>query len=77
MTPDKKPFFAGTYFPKRTKWGRSGLLDILEQVTAKWQKDRDAITRAGNQIVEQLQFNPQGANTGLDPGEIAEQCFND
>ncbi|HBX22586.1 MAG TPA: thioredoxin domain-containing protein [Desulfotomaculum sp.] len=77
LTPDKKPFFAGTYFPKRTKWGRSGLLDILEQVTAKWQKDRDAITRAGDQIVEQLQFNPQGADTGLDPGEIAEQCFNE
>jgi uncharacterized protein YyaL (SSP411 family) len=26
MTPDKRPFFAGTYFPKASKFGRVGFL---------------------------------------------------
>ncbi|UUZ94558.1 thioredoxin domain-containing protein [Paenibacillus sp. P25] len=26
MTPEKKPFFAGTYFPKQRKYGRYGLM---------------------------------------------------
>ncbi|MGB5884881.1 MAG: thioredoxin domain-containing protein, partial [Desulfobulbales bacterium] len=28
MTPDKKPFFAGTYFAKHTQYGRIGMLDM-------------------------------------------------
>ncbi len=27
MTPDKKPFFAATYIPKETKYGRAGMLE--------------------------------------------------
>ena len=39
MTPDKKPFYAGTYFPKHEKWGRVGLVEILIQVSEKWRQD--------------------------------------
>ena len=28
MSPDKKPFFAGTYFPKETRSGRIGMMDL-------------------------------------------------
>ena len=31
MTPEQKPFFAGTYFPKKAKFGQTGLTDILKQ----------------------------------------------
>lgn len=51
MTPEKKPFFAGTYFPKKSKWGRSGLMDILGQVAVKWKSGREAVTEAGERIV--------------------------
>jgi len=36
MTPDKKPFFTGTYFPKTKSRGRSGLLVIVDQVSRMW-----------------------------------------
>ncbi|MFZ5596503.1 MAG: thioredoxin domain-containing protein [Bacillota bacterium] len=52
LTPDKKPFFAGTYFPKRGKWGVAGLVDILEKTIRKWKTDRETLTRAGNTITE-------------------------
>ena len=32
MTPDKKPFFAGTYFPKETKFGRMGIIDLMREI---------------------------------------------
>ena len=34
LTPDKKPFFAGTYFPKESQYGRIGLKDIIINVTS-------------------------------------------
>lgn len=76
MTPDKKPFFAGTYFPKRSKWGRAGLLDILEQVIDKWQQDREKIMQTGDMITERVQFQPVGENANDTWDEIVERGFN-
>lgn len=55
MTPDKEPFFAGTYFPKESKYGRPGLMDILNQIHSKWAEDRDRVVRTGQQIVNAIQ----------------------
>lgn len=38
MTPDKKPFFAGTYFPKKSSRGMPGLTDILIQIADLWRE---------------------------------------
>lgn len=54
MTPGKKPFFAGTYFPKITKWGRAGLLDILRQVAGKWHDDKGAVLEAAKMITQHV-----------------------
>lgn len=55
MTPEKKPFFAGTYFPKRRKQNRVGLIELLEQVTQKWNTERENIVDSGNKIVAETQ----------------------
>lgn len=33
LTPDQKPFFAGTYFPKHSKYGRLGMMDLLPRIS--------------------------------------------
>jgi len=43
LTPDKKPFVGGTYFPPERKFGRPAFLDVLKQIQAWW---TDADTRA-------------------------------
>ena len=43
MTPDKVPFFAGTYFPKESKYGRPGLMEVLTQLHNKYTEDPDHI----------------------------------
>ncbi|MDD4600316.1 hypothetical protein SDC9_11375 [bioreactor metagenome] len=50
MTPDKKPFFAGTYFPKASKWGRPGLMDLLDAVQQRWRENRDELIEHSNEI---------------------------
>jgi len=36
MTPDKKPFFAATYLPKRSRFERLGLIELCQQVKSLW-----------------------------------------
>ena len=55
MTPDQKAFFAGTYFPKESKYGRPGLLTILKRVANKWTTDRQTAINVGEQVTSLIQ----------------------
>jgi len=52
LTPDQKPFFAGTYFPKETAYGQAGFVDILKTVAKKWKEDPEALRRNGLQVAK-------------------------
>ena len=54
LTPDKKPFFAGTYFPKQARWGLPGMMDLLPRIAEVWQKDRENVEKSAQQITDQL-----------------------
>lgn len=69
MTPDKKPFFAGTYFPKHAKWGRPGLMEILQLVAEKWRSEPNALLEAGESITRHLQTSP--ASPGQSASDMA------
>ncbi len=64
MTPDKKPFYAGTYIPKETRFGRMGLMELLPKVEDVWQNERTKINESANQIAGKLKniTNIQGGN---------------
>ncbi|WP_334293202.1 thioredoxin domain-containing protein [Tepidibacter mesophilus] len=50
MTPQKRPFYAGTYFPKESKYGRPGLIDILEEVLNIWSEKREDVEKSSQHI---------------------------
>ena len=54
LTADKKPFFAGTYFPPYAKWGSPGLIDILNSVANSWKNDRDQIINSSISLTDTL-----------------------
>ena len=54
MTPDKKPFFAGTYFPKHNRMGMPGLITILERTSEAWKDSRESILDACSGIADSL-----------------------
>ncbi len=51
MTAEQKPFFAGTYLPKKASFGRMGLLELLEEVKRLWKTNRLRLESAGEEIV--------------------------
>jgi uncharacterized protein YyaL (SSP411 family) len=65
LTPDKQPFFAGTYFPKQTRWGLPGLMDLLPRIAEIWQNDRENVEKSARQITDLLasRGNPSPGNT--------------
>lgn len=54
LTPDKRPFFAGTYFPKESVNGRAGLIDILNSIKKSWSEKRKDIEDSGKDMVARL-----------------------
>ncbi len=66
MTPEQKPFYAGTYFPKWSRYGMPGLMEILTQAEMLWKNDRKKLLGTGEKITGLLQREghaPQGQPT--------------
>lgn len=54
MTWDKKPFYAGTYFPPRPHYGMPGFADLLTAVAGQWAQNRSDLLESANQLVSGL-----------------------
>jgi uncharacterized protein len=54
MTPDKKPFFAGTYIPKHSRYGRIGLIELLQKVVEIWKENKDKVISLAEQITSEI-----------------------
>ncbi len=54
MTPDKKPFFAGTYFPKQSRFGRIGMLELIQRIIEFWISRREEIFSSADEILSTL-----------------------
>ncbi len=55
MTPEKKPFFAGTYLPKESRFGRVGMMELVPRVKSMWLQQHDDIVKLSNEITAALQ----------------------
>jgi uncharacterized protein YyaL (SSP411 family) len=64
MTPDKKPFFAGTYFPRESRHGRVGMLDLIPSVQEIWTNKREDVSKSAESIITILQKQTSRADSG-------------
>ncbi|BCG59750.1 thioredoxin domain-containing protein [Paenibacillus sp. URB8-2] len=55
LTPEKKPFYAGTYFPKRRMMGQLGLMEVMDQIRMKWETDSIKLTQLGDDLLTEIQ----------------------
>jgi len=47
MTPDKKPFFAATYIPKGSRFGRTGMVELIPRIREVWtNRNKDVLDSA-------------------------------
>jgi uncharacterized protein YyaL (SSP411 family) len=54
ITPDRQPFFGGTYWPPDNRHGRPAFLQVLQQVASTWQTRSNEIAQTAGKIQEQL-----------------------
>ena len=54
MTPDCRPFFSGTYFPPRARYGRPGLEELLTAAAGQWKVKKEKLLDQAGQIEKYL-----------------------
>lgn len=57
MMADQKPFFAGTYFPPESQYGRIGFRELLLRVAEKWKNNRTGLLQASEAIIAHVNDN--------------------
>lgn len=72
MTSDKKPFFSGTYFPKRKKFNRIGMMELIPRIREVWLNKRDDINKSADEITNALK---QSSNK-VEKTEITKEIFD-
>ena len=68
LTPEREPFFGGTYFPPDSRYGRPGFKEILDHLARAWKHERSRVEKSGRDVVAQLQAinSPAAADSELD-----------
>ncbi len=54
LTPQKKPFYGGTYFPPEARYGSPGFKDLLLSVHNNWTKQESQVRESAETIVKAL-----------------------
>jgi len=72
LTPEKHPFFAGTYFPKHRQGGMVSFGELLTLIHEKWERDRASLLGPAEEIVTLLN-QPKTENGKAEP-ELQEEA---
>jgi uncharacterized protein YyaL (SSP411 family) len=55
LSPDGRPFFAGTYFPPHDAYGRPGFPTLLRRIATAWEGDREQLLQRAKSLTAALQ----------------------
>src|SRR5262249_28637800 len=70
LTPDLKPFFAGSYFPPEDRDGRLGFPGLLRLIHTTWEKDQPKVKATANQVHDALSRLRQSHSKAASPTVI-------
>ncbi|GAA5334503.1 MULTISPECIES: thioredoxin domain-containing protein [Thermus] len=54
LTPEGKPFFGGTYYPKEDRMGLPGFKRVLSAVARAWREEREGLLREAESLAQAL-----------------------
>jgi uncharacterized protein len=78
LTPDRKPFYGGTYFPPQGKHGRPGFIDLLQRIHELWATRREEVIASAETMTEQIETHlvkAAGARPKLNPDLLREAAM--
>ena len=67
LTPDKKPFFAATYIPKESRFGRMGMLELIPHIHQLWRSQNERVRQSAEEVaaaLTQISHTPSGEGLG-------------
>ena len=74
MTPEGKPFFAGTYLPRENRGRQLGLIPLLQAVEGKWSRDRAGLEKTAGELSAFLTKDSAAGETAIDP-ELPKRAY--
>ncbi|QKD06104.1 thioredoxin domain-containing protein [Mesorhizobium loti] len=74
LTPDGKPFWGGTYFPREPRYGRPGFIQVMEAVDKAWREKRESLHQSADGLTSHVEARLSGshAKESLDRGTLTE-----
>ena len=76
LTPEKLPFFGGTYFPPAPRYGMPSFQQLLTSIAEAYRGRRDEILHSANDILGEMRRAtiPDGSSTGFSP-DVLDAAF--
>jgi uncharacterized protein YyaL (SSP411 family) len=82
LTPDRRPFYGGTYFPKDGRGGLPAFTTVLQAIDAAWRERRDDVVGQAEQLVGAVEARVQiptagngGDRASTPPAELLNGAF--
>ncbi|HEY6445267.1 MAG TPA: thioredoxin domain-containing protein [Acidobacteriaceae bacterium] len=70
LTPDGRPFFAGTYFPREDRYGRPGFERVLLTLAQAWKTRREEVLESAASVIAAIEhgetFGARGDGLSLE-----------
>ncbi len=73
MTPGQTPFYAATYLPKNSSYGRIGMMELLPKIATLWKNHPERLKNTGKEIIDFLNRRPHSSN---EPSELNKELLN-
>jgi uncharacterized protein YyaL (SSP411 family) len=64
LTPDGRPYFGGTYIPREQRYGRSGIVQVLEAMAQVWKERRAEALETAVSVMAAIEQNENFASRG-------------
>lgn len=74
LTPDLKPFYAGTYFPPTSQYGRVGFEQLIIEIGEAYKEDKENIVASADNIFSQI--NDRLKVSEENSGELSEEYIS-
>jgi uncharacterized protein YyaL (SSP411 family) len=80
LTPDRKPFFGGTYFPPEPRQGLPGIKAVLAKVREAWDTQHDDVVKSAESLTQAIgqmqQLKPADGGGAVMDGAMLDRCFD-
>ena len=75
LTPDRRPFHAFTYLPKRSRFGRPGLIETAERIAELWTHERKRVERSAGELTDAVIGQSNWSLPGRADAQLADAAW--